>query len=632
MTLELLDEIDAVTDAEDASPEEAPASVGFTPFGYQQRAFDAAIGELDLKQRISTLVTAATGTGKTVIAGMFAKEFTERRAKWVLFLAHRDELLEGAQKDLAFVGVPSAIEKAEQYARKTILEAASDLLHPREIRVVVASVQSLQGKRLESWPRDQFDLILTDEAHHSVRGKTKGRGKAKRHITLPNEQYATIYRHFFGAKRIGLTATPRRKDKAEMGYWYESVAFEYPITAAIAEGNLVDVVEVRCDVTIDLKQVNMGAEDLNQGDLEDAISPFIEKMVRAIKEKIGDRKAIIFCPGRKTRSQKIRPCEAFAEGLRKVGITATSVWGDHPDRQAINRGFRAGEWQVVCNADLYSEGVNFPFVSAVVLASPTASPVVMGQRIGRGTRLYPGKTDCLVVTFDWQFDDHKFDLINPYHLMIPDGAEDVAAIARRLMAEGETDLAKVAEQAQEIAAEERARLEAEKARLEAEREAAKAKAEEIRRARQEAEDARRERLRQDALRLRVREGASGLGFTHRNPFAQALAVATAIQAAPSARRVGDNPTGGQPATPKQVQQLMEDYGLKHEQAAGLTVDEAAAMKSWLFARYRDNKATWGQYQELMRLGIDQATAMKVGKGQAGAMIDGLRKSHARKSG
>jgi hypothetical protein len=74
------------------------------------------------------------------------------------------------------------------------------------------------------------------------------------------------------------------------------------------------------------------------------------------------------------------------------------VWGEQPadDRRAVLDAFRAGRLQILCNFGVLAEGFDAPNVSALVLARPTRSVTLARQQLGRGLRIYPGKTDCVV--------------------------------------------------------------------------------------------------------------------------------------------------------------------------------------------------------------------------------------------
>jgi hypothetical protein len=61
--------------------------------------------------------------------------------------------------------------------------------------------------------------------------------------------------------------------------------------------------------------------------------------------------------------------------------------------------FRAGAVQVLCNVAVLTEGFDDPGVSCVAMARPTRSEGLYAQCVGRGTRLHPGKSDCLILDF-----------------------------------------------------------------------------------------------------------------------------------------------------------------------------------------------------------------------------------------
>src|SRR5699024_7194210 len=119
-----------------------------------------------------------------------ASEVIKRRfeAGRVLWLAHREELLtQGKDAIEAHTGLTCGIEKAEQRAATHSFFGADD--------VVVGSVQTLQGQRLQRFGREHFATVIVDEAHHAT-----------------SKTYRAILEHFDGAKVLGLTATPDRGD------------------------------------------------------------------------------------------------------------------------------------------------------------------------------------------------------------------------------------------------------------------------------------------------------------------------------------------------------------------------------------------------------------------------------------
>lgn len=78
---------------------------------------------------------------------------------------------------------------------------------------------------------------------------------------------------------------------------------------------------------------------------------------------------------------------------------AEAVTGEmgYEDRQPTYARFRAGETRALVTVQVLTEGADFPMCDAVVIARPTQSQTLYSQMVGRSLRLYPGKTDALVL-------------------------------------------------------------------------------------------------------------------------------------------------------------------------------------------------------------------------------------------
>lgn len=382
---------------------------------YQLDAVQAIRHEFSGGKR-STLLILPTGCGKTLTASWAARQ-TALNGGRTLVLAHRSELIDQFHDALVRIGLESAIEKAELYAR-----AIGD---PHS---VVATVQTLQRARLESWPKDYFKLIITDEAHHATA-----------------ETYQRIYRHF-KARHLGITATADRADQTYLGDVFESVAYELSLWDAMtapAPGPYLSRLKfVQCDVGIDLRDIRTTGGDLNQADLEEAIRPHIEALANAIRQEVGSRKLLVFTPD-------VGSATAMSSALESIGITSRWVSGDHPDRKGVIAGFRRGDFQSMVNCALCTEGFDVPDISAVALCRPTKSRALYAQMAGRGTRLAPGKENCLLIDFNWLTEKHQ--LVKPVELFDANGQDsEVLDIAQEFIAKNpRSDLMEVVEQARE---------------------------------------------------------------------------------------------------------------------------------------------------------------------------------------
>ena len=125
---------------------------------YQEEAVLAVRDEW-ASGRKSTLLTMATGVGKTTVFGEIARRCVDN-GSGVLVIAHRGELIDQAASRLSgMCGMPVAIEKAER---------RWDDIAEIGMPICVGSVQTLQGDRLDAFPLETYKVLVIDEAHHAV--------------------------------------------------------------------------------------------------------------------------------------------------------------------------------------------------------------------------------------------------------------------------------------------------------------------------------------------------------------------------------------------------------------------------------------------------------------------------------
>ena len=344
---------------------------------YQQQAIDAIEKGWDEFQR--QLLVLPTGTGKTIVFSHLAAR-EAHAGRHTLILAHRDELLQQARDKLeTATGLSSALEKADSRA----YELFGDGLFNTKPNVVVGSVQTLGNGRLARWPKDTFDLVVVDEAHHVL-----------------SDSYRRIIDHFNNARLLGVTATPDRGDKKSLGAVFENIAFEYPMPVAIREKFLAPIRAKLLPLRIDLGAVRTTAGDYNAADLDAGIEPYLTRVAEEVAANIEHRKTLVFLP-------LVRTSEMFAKMLRDRGIRAEHVDGGSPDRVDILARYARSEFQALCNSSLLLEGYDCPDIACVVCLRPTKVRSLYQQMIGRGTRIAPDKDDLLILDFLWQSTEHS---------------------------------------------------------------------------------------------------------------------------------------------------------------------------------------------------------------------------------
>jgi hypothetical protein len=286
-----------------------------------------------------------------VVFGSLIGSAVQRSGWRALVLAHRDERIEQAQDKLLQLHPELAMELGVVKAQR----------HEADKAVVVASVQTLHYARLVSIPRDAFDLVVVDEAHHAA---------------------ATTYQavlRWFGCLDPGpcLWCTEGRVVKRQR----------------LEDGQVVEL-------SLDLDAVKQSRGDYQDGDLGEAMEEAEAPVYAAdayVRHAAG-RSAIVFCP-------TIALSESMREAFLDRGVVCEHLDGTTPadERAGILQRLQDGTTTVVTNCGVLTEGFDCPRVSCIIMARPTRSKVLYVQCVGRGTRLHPdkeagGKTPgCLVI-------------------------------------------------------------------------------------------------------------------------------------------------------------------------------------------------------------------------------------------
>ncbi len=344
----------------------------------------------------------ATGAGKSIVIAEIARTSLHGAAggKRTVIVAHREELVEqNAQK----------VRDVAPDLRTGVVMAGRN---ETQGHVISASVQTLASPLRRSQLRD-VGLVVIDEAHHAAA-----------------DSYLAVLRHFGcyddGARALGFTATMKRGDMKALGDVWQDIVYVKDIADLIApdprtgERFLVRPVGVRVRVEdLDLRKVRRSAGDYGASglgrEIEDSLAP--KEIVEAMREHAADRQTILFAP-------LVHTAEVIRDALREGGFTAEVVSAKTPkdERRKLIDAYRDGKIQVLCNAMVFTEGTDLPMTSCVVIARPTQNPALFVQMVGRGLRLFPGKTDCVVLDVVGATGRHR--LAAPVELWGEEGGSD----------------------------------------------------------------------------------------------------------------------------------------------------------------------------------------------------------------
>lgn len=317
------------------------------------------------------LVALPTGTGKTVIFCTVAKNRNGR----TLILAHRDELIQQAVDKLTMVW---------ENANVGVVKAERNEI---DKQVIVGSVQTVSREnRLEQLPTD-FDFIVSDEAHHSAAATYRRIYEYLGVMTEDGEELKTDTLH------LGVTATPQRTDKIGLSDIFDKITFHRTIHDFIPD-YLCDLRCVQVMTHINIDGVETWAGDLRTEQLSALLNTANcnELIVQAWKEHALGRSTLCF-------TTDVAHARDLCLTFQANDIKAAWVCGETPidERRDILARFAQGEIEVLTNCAVLTEGYDNPALDCIILARPTKSTLLYTQMIGRGTRTYPGKKDCLIL-------------------------------------------------------------------------------------------------------------------------------------------------------------------------------------------------------------------------------------------
>lgn len=219
---------------------------------------------------------------------------------------------------------------------------------------------------------DRIGLVICDEAHTTLGAQTRALlGRAK------------------NALIVGFTATPATTTghvEQVMG----PVAATLDRLEAIKRGILAPLRSLRVERAVDLSDVARVRGDFDQASLGRALD-------RALWHKAcADVWVEHFAPmelAGVAYTATVAQAHALADELTGHGVRAAAVSGQTPGRELslILSRFGRGDIDVLCNADLLTEGWDETRAAVVMHLAPTTSERVFVQRLGRVMRPAEGK-------------------------------------------------------------------------------------------------------------------------------------------------------------------------------------------------------------------------------------------------
>lgn len=329
---------------------------------YQREMIDRIIASYKQgAQRVCAV--APCGAGKTIIVAWMIARVRTRGLK-TLFIVHRKELLEQADRTFTKMGINHGI-------------IAPGVTMDTSQLVQIGSTQTV-ANRLDAIGDVQF--IVIDEAHHAVANT-----------------WRRIIGHYNNAAVLGVTATPVRLSGSGLGDIFQDLVVGPQTAQLISRGNLVDYQYFAPPSKAAVNDVHVRMGDYVKSELETAVNQadIIGDIVNTYKKLANGLQAVCYCVTRKHS-------EHVAALFRAAGIAARHVDGetDKSLRATILERFKQRKIQVLCNVELFGEGLDVPNMDAVILARPTQSLTLYIQQSMRAMRIDPNNPDKRAIIID----------------------------------------------------------------------------------------------------------------------------------------------------------------------------------------------------------------------------------------
>lgn len=402
-----------------------------TPYKHQKDAMEN-LDIINESNQYSTMIVLPTGGGKTYTASLWLLKNALNHNKKILWIAHRQMLLEQAAESFQKFAYSEVIPHIPFFQYRIVSGASC---HDRSIDIkttdnlLIVSKDSI-GKNLDCldlWLTDVKEIFLiVDEAHLST-AKTYRKIIEYVKTRVPN------------VKLIGLTATPFRTTDNEQGLLakiykdglqggkiiHGDIGITYQIglkelinhrilSKPIFESYYTDEMygdTLGLDGWKSIQRLDVLPEDVAEQMADSAArNKLIVNTYQSKQKEYGQ--TIVF-------AINVVHAIHLSALFNKVGIKAEFIVSDvrdsvtgvrisREDNERKLEEYRLGNVQVLVNVNILTEGVDLPQTKTVFLARPTVSTILMTQMIGRALRgeAAGGTASAYIVSFVDNWNEH----------------------------------------------------------------------------------------------------------------------------------------------------------------------------------------------------------------------------------
>lgn len=259
--------------------------------------------------------------------------------------------------------------------RKEIVDQVVKAFEQQDVDMSLSRIGMVQTLTRHVDTLKEPSIIFVDEAHHVLA-----------------KSYRRILDKFPNALKLLFTATPYRMSGKGFTDVADDLIVGNSIKQLIKNGFLAPI-DYYAPVQLDSSQLKVKRNgEFDEKSIEQAFKPKVYgNAVKTFRKLAGDKQAIAY-------TYNVASAERLAQELNDNHITARAVSGQTPkdERQKIIEEYRAGNIQVVTNAELFTEGLDLPNVDCVIMLRPTQSLSLFLQFAMRCMNPRKGKTAIII--------------------------------------------------------------------------------------------------------------------------------------------------------------------------------------------------------------------------------------------
>ncbi len=342
------------------------------------------------------LVTLPTGVGKTGLMAILPYGIAEKR---VLIVTPNRTIRTTVTDSLdpryehnfwwnrKVISIPSNLPE--------VIEYEGDTKTLEQAKIVITNIHRLQphnaSSLLNKVPKDFFDMIIIDEAHHS-----------------PATSWIEMEAYFDAAKIVKITGTPFRSDKREI---FAEDIYSYPLSRAMVNGYVKQLVKkefIPDQLTFKVDGVDDDVpleEVLNLKDSEwvertvayskQCSESVVERSLKIMNEKreaTGIPHKIIAVACSIPHAQEIK--KIYQDAGCPTSIIHSDMEPVDQDREKLD--FHNDRTHAIVNVGMLGEGYDHPYISIAAIFRPFKSLSAYAQFAGRALRSIPDAKDAAI--------------------------------------------------------------------------------------------------------------------------------------------------------------------------------------------------------------------------------------------